>query len=199
MKRPVGPKVAIEADAGSADSVAVRARVVRWNGWSWIVGSGRARSFRCALFSSSCYRRRVSKCWDPCHKHFLHLGRSRAVISHELVLMLHFLMLALRTSWKRFLFPPLGRLPRWEKNTCFGSLLSGIRTTWPAQRSCWRMITDLMLVEFVCERTLMLVHRSSHSIQISQASLVVLLQRFEMSPVRCPRFNIVMWESWLRG
>ena len=36
----MGPEVANEADTGSTDSVAVRARVVRWNGWSWVVGSG---------------------------------------------------------------------------------------------------------------------------------------------------------------
>ena len=59
--------------------------VIEWTGGPGLLVQAMARSFHHSHFSTSCFWRQVLKCWDPCHRHFLHLGQSRAIVPHELV------------------------------------------------------------------------------------------------------------------
>ena len=84
--------------------------------------------------------------WDfsPLRTDARHFGLSIAACSHELWLMLKAFSDTLRVSLKRFFWPPREYLPCWSSlNKSFlGSRWSGMRTTWPAQRSwvCIKMV-----------------------------------------------------------
>ena len=150
--------MASEACPRSAHSMAVQTCVARWGGWPWVVDSGHIAGFppfslSVGGFSVSRSRRCLSKCRDPCSRHFLHLGRSWAIVSHELTLM--FPHARLEDVFEAFFLPSPGT---------FTFIEVGEENS-PAQRSCWRVIIASMLVVFACERTLMLVRLSSHWIR----------------------------------
>ena len=92
-------------------TVVVRAHIVRWKEWSCVVGLGHGMVFPpCPLFLfllsvlSFEMLRSLPQTLPPS-------GVVQAVVSRELVLMLHFFMLALRMSLKCFLVLQEGTTP----------------------------------------------------------------------------------------
>ena len=123
--------------------------------WHLQEGSGSdvlaARAFRAALFSCAAVFLTDSDDSAPLAIMLRQFERSWASDSQDSVLKPNALSEVLRESLYLFLGQPRERLPSWSSpyNSCFGSLESGIRATWPAHRSCAFCSRVWMLGRFV--------------------------------------------------
>ena len=135
---PVLSHVSPESKSGCADPPTKPA--------STAVLRSRVLVFLAALLSSRLSSRSLSRCSVPLRIPDLQAGRSWAMSCHFATGMLQALRVDLSTSFYLCRCPPWCRFPidssAW--NSCFGSLLSSMRVTCPAQRNCaWPSIASM--------------------------------------------------------
>ena len=110
-----------------------------------------ARSFRAALFLWAVETLEDSAFWAATATLCRQCSRSWASDSQDSVARLKSFSEALRESLNLFLGRPTDLSPSWSSpyNNCLSSLVSGMRVTWSAQRSCALCSKVWMLGRFV--------------------------------------------------